>query len=201
MLLLLLGGLWTVHTSAVAARIVVQEGDRIASARGIPGTLGLLAWTEAGAPVLLSSHHVLFGDGAAPGDPVWKLGAGSERSFLRLGGRRYGGRGEVVHEGTEVYVDCALAALEVDAGGAGWRAPGAGPKPVVPDPLAGPGAAKGRRPAAPRAGALPAPGTRVVKRGAATGITRGVLMESNASEWALVDGTRRRARGQLVVWS
>jgi hypothetical protein len=91
-----------------------RAGTRIANGRGVPGTLGAGAiCRHDGTPVLLSSYHVLFGGGAAAGEPVWSL-----PSLRRLGSTLYGRLGNISHNGHACYVDCAVA--RIGDGSSGW---------------------------------------------------------------------------------
>ena len=98
----------------VDASRLLWPGARIANGRGVPGTLGGLAIRRHdGLPVLLTSHHVLFGSGAGAGEPVWlACGAGTEQTIRRIGSSFYGRLGSVDHEGVRHHVDCAVAALD-----------------------------------------------------------------------------------------
>lgn len=84
-------------------------GARIANGRGVPGTLGAVAIRRHdGVPVLLSSHHVLFG-GAVAGEPVWSM-----PGLQRLGSTLYGRLGSVIYDGRACHVDCAVASIDDD---------------------------------------------------------------------------------------
>jgi hypothetical protein len=93
----------------------VRPGAGLANSRGVPGTLGAFAvrWSD-GAPVLLTSHHVLFGGGAAAGEPVWLT-----PSLRRVGSSLYGKLGSVTHDGRAHHVDCAVARIDAELGE--WR--------------------------------------------------------------------------------
>ena len=56
---------------------------RIASARGVPGTAGALVADGSGRLLLLANYHVVFGGGAAAGDPVWAIPPGCEGDCRR----------------------------------------------------------------------------------------------------------------------
>ncbi len=128
---------------------------RIANSRGVPGTLGCLARTvHQHRPVFLTSCHVLFAAGAARHDPVWRVyETAGRRNFLRLGSALLGKRGIVRFRGDDYFVDCAIGALE---------APLAGEAARVPD-----------------SPAMPKRGDRVMKTGAATGTTTGIIIDSS----------------------
>jgi hypothetical protein len=88
----------------------LEAGARIANGRGVPGVLGAVAiLRHDGAPVLLSSHHVLFGGGAVAGEPVWSM-----PSLQRLGSTLYGTLGGVTRGGRACHVDCAVASIDGD---------------------------------------------------------------------------------------
>jgi hypothetical protein len=127
---------------------------RIANSRGIPGTLGCLARTvHQHRPVFLTSCHVLFSAGAARHDPVWRVHESvGGRYYLRLGSALQGKRGIVRYRGDEYFVDCAIGALDAPVEGASARAL---------DLLA------------------PKRGDRVVKTGAATGTTTGIIVDAS----------------------
>jgi hypothetical protein len=151
-----------------------REGVAIANARGVPGTLGCVAVSRHdGRAVLLGSHHVIFGDGARECEAVWRVEGGAYR---RLGSALHGRLGTLLFEGAEVYVDCAVASLDGEAGiPPGWFAVA-------------------------RAGDVaPArPGMRVTRTGA-TGTTTGVVIDAAYPDVAMIEGRARPAPGQLLV--
>src|SRR5262245_16011200 len=128
---------------------------RIANSRGIPGTLGCLARTvHQHRPVFLTSCHVLFAAGAGRHDSVWRVHeSGGSRSYLRLGSVLQGKRGIVRYRGDDYFVDCAIGALDA--------------------PL------EGESVQAPDVSAAPKRGDRVMKTGAATGTTTGIIVDSS----------------------
>lgn len=138
--------------TGVSRAMVLGDGTAIANSKGVPGTLGGLAWHRAsGSLVLMSSFHVLFGKQARRGDRVWRLDGpltavarniDGKATTVRLSGQRY-------------FIDAAIAALDVQPD---LPAPG----PEVP-------AWRGTR--------FATPGTRVWKRGAATGDSFGVIVD------------------------
>lgn len=137
-------------------RADLMSGARIANARGIPGSVGFLALTRHDRQlVMVTAHHVLFGDGARAGDPVWLAADGTRAAGLQcVGWSLYGRAGNVRQGDVEAYVDCAVASLDLHP------------------PL---------RPAWSITGLAPArisvaPGDRVSKRGAATGLTEGLVV-------------------------
>lgn len=95
---------------------VTLSGAAIANSLGVPGTLGTLARTRHdGRPVLLSTWHVLFGEGADEQTDVWLVEAG--RRSQRIGRTLYGKAGAIAFEGAETYVDCAVASWEGEGDG------------------------------------------------------------------------------------
>ena len=148
-------------------------GACIANARGVPGTVGFLALTRHDRRlVIVTSHHVLFGAGAREKDPVWLVG----ETTLPIGQSGYGRLGSVRFEGSEVFVDCAVATLDDDTTPV---------RIVKSEPV----------------GALPALGTKVHKRGAATGHTEGVVVDTDYTERAFVEGVAQDAPHQILVRS
>lgn len=99
-----------------------ERGAAIVNARGIPGTLGFVARTRHDdRPVLVSSHHVLFAEGAREGDPVWLAhgashGGGSTLASppVAVGRLAYGRAGVVRIGAVDVWVDAAVATLDDD---------------------------------------------------------------------------------------
>ena len=135
-----------------------KNGARISSSTGVTGTLGCLAHTLHDAqPVLLSTWHVLFGNGAREGDAVWLVNeSNGERTYAPLGRSLYGKLGMVRVDGEEHYIDCAVSSFLGDADAA---------SPIGTD--------------------IPRIGDRVTKTGAATGTTTGIVIDVNYSERAM----------------
>ena len=131
------------------------SGARITSSTGVPGTLGCLAYTlHDEQPVLLSTWHVLFGNGAKEGDAVWLVNeADGERTYSPLGRSLYGKLGRVRFGDEEHYIDCAVSSY-----------------------LIGPGDSFLEGHDTPRVG------DRVTKTGAATGTTAGIIIAVDSSE-------------------
>lgn len=171
------------------------SGVRIANAAGVPGTLGFLATIphsattpHGGATVLVSSYHVVFGAGTAEREPVWLTpdGGDAAATVRCLGHSLYGRLGTVAWRGGRYHVDCAVATVDcavhtVDGAGAlpdGWR--------IERDEV--PGVAE-----------TLAAGAVVTKTGAATGTTRGVVVDAMYLDTVLVDGRARPAPGQILV--
>jgi len=151
-------------------------GIGIANARGVPGTAGLVACTVDGeAPVLLTNHHVLFGAGAARHEAVWLVGSTrGQTTFRRVGRSLYGKLGVVSHDGVEHHVDCGVGSIDGD---------------------------EAARRAWPRDAdvAVAAPGSRVHKAGAATGLTEGIVVDVAYPDALLVDGHAQPAPRQILV--
>jgi hypothetical protein len=137
-----------------------KNGARITTSTGVTGTLGCLAHTLHDAkPVLLSTWHVLFGNGAREGDAVWLVNeSDGERTYAPLGRSLYGKLGLVRVDGEEHYIDCAVSSFfaEPDAALA---------SPIGTD--------------------IPRIGDRVTKTGAATGTTIGIIIDVNYTERAI----------------
>jgi hypothetical protein len=85
------------------------------NSKGVPGTGAALVYDRRGTCYLLTSHHVAFGNGARPGEPVWLVPAdgiiGSPPT--PLGVARHGEIGRVSAGGAVRFVDAAL--VEVPA--------------------------------------------------------------------------------------
>jgi hypothetical protein len=149
-------------------------GARIANARGIPGTIGCLGVTlDDHRLVIITAHHILFGLGAGEGDPVWLLDG--DRAPRCIARSMYGRSAMVHHAGDEVYVDCALAAVDPGVVSARWGT------------------------ARLRAAPPPAAGDHVTKHGFATGSTEGVVESASGRERVVVGGRALEAPGQIVM--
>ena len=136
----------------------LRAGVQIANARGIPGTLGCLALTlDDRRLVFLTSHHVLFGAGAREQEPIWIAATQWHQSFQRAARSRHGRWGAVNYGGMSVHVDCATAELDEQI--------------LPPDVRIVEDAASDTPPLA--------PGDRVMKTGAGTGTTHGVVVDTN----------------------
>jgi hypothetical protein len=153
---------------------IPKQGSRIVNAKGVPGTLGCVACAlHTGRPVLLSTWHVLFGNGAAEDSPVFV--DRSEHGSAGVAKSLYGKRGNVGYAGRSYYVDCAVAS---------WPAPVASEGDGAAWPLGGGGVEMG---------------SRVSKVGAASGVTQGVVVDTNYSDKILLNGKKYLAVGQLLV--
>lgn len=150
---------------------------RVVNSRGVPGTISALAHTlHDGRAVLLSTWHVFYGNGARDGEGVWLIsGPGEAERFTHAGQTLYGKIGTVRFRGEEFYVDCAVASCEglvtADAS-------------ILTPFIAGYRRA--------RVGEL------VMKTGAATGTTRGIIVDANYSA-ANGTGAHVTAPNQLLI--
>lgn len=178
---LLLGCEWDATRARSAADLSLWSGAQLVNARGTPGSLAFFGIARHDrSPVIVSAHHVLFGDGACAGSPVWAadhatLGA----RWRRIGRTVYGRSGIVRHNGASTYVDCAVAVIE-------WPELAASVLSATHDAYTAP------RPLA--------PGDRVMKVAAATGETEGVVVEAARSVRTLRYGAVD-APGQILVRS
>jgi hypothetical protein len=89
----------------------------------------------------------------------------------QIGRAEYGRLGIVQFEGSSYHIDCAVASLTDE------------------------------RQFASGVGARAKPGDRVTKRGAATGLTSGIVVDASFSAPALIDGREREAPRQLLIRS
>ena len=155
----------------------------IASARGIPGVAGTLVRDRAGAVCLIANHHVVFGGGAAAGDPVWGIpgDTAGDGGAVCLGLARSGMICRVTYEREACFVDCALIELRRDARFPAWLHSvifsGAWPSRV----------------------ARAASGMPVMKNGPTTGLTEGVVVDAAYSDAPFIEGREWTATGQLLV--
>lgn len=140
-----------------------QNGLRITSSTGVTGTLGCLAHAlHDEQPVVLSTWHVLFGNGAREGDAVWLVNeTNGERSYSPLGRSLYGKLGRVRVDGEEHFIDCAVSSCLVSPD----------------DSCFGGGTLTGLN-----GHETPRVGDRVTKTGAATGTTTGIIIDVNYSK-------------------
>jgi hypothetical protein len=159
--------------SPEAAAPGIAAGARIANARGVPGTVACAVGAPGEGPMLLTGHHVLFGAGGVPREPVWLVGGGEEApEFRRVGTTLRGHLGTVEFDGASYHVDCALVGLARPA----------------------------RRRA--RFGLPPArlrAGDHVFKLGGATGATAGVVVATDHPAVTELDGRTHPAPRQILV--
>jgi hypothetical protein len=154
----------------------------LVNARGVPGALGAVVRTAAGERGFVTCQHVLFGGGAGPGDRVWAMDDGPRgRAFAEIGRTVAGWIGRVTHAGETCFVDCAVGVLHDDA-----RLP-----PFVVRALAD-AAAVG-------AAASAEAGGRVRKAAWVTGVTEGVVADTDHYERPYVHGRSVDAPRQLRV--
>jgi len=154
---------------------------RFANARGVPGTATTVVRDRDGAALLLTSHHVVFGDGAREGSRVWAL-ADEGGGTAVLGRALRGVLGRVGSTEDACFVDCALIALDQQ------------PRPPW---LAA--ALEGL--ARPHGIAEAVPGLLVSKHGAATGVTDGVVRAVAHADRPFIAGRMWAAPGQLIIES
>ena len=157
---------------------------RIASAQGTPGTAGPVVMNAQGHRFVLSNHHVVFGGGARVDDPVWALpeecDEPAERGAIRLGRAQPGVIGRVPAGAPSCFVDCALVELEDSSQHPPWLRSAL--RATQPDECA-----------------LAAPGMCVVKSGAATGYTAGIVVDVAYADHPFIDGQWWTAPGQLLI--
>lgn len=163
--------------SAGSATRADLPGIRIANSKGVPGTMGCLATTlHSKQPVLLSSCHVLYANGAGEGDEVWQVDeAESGRKYSRIGTTLYGKLGTVHFEGEEVYLDCAVASYLPSMQNCHGSLPFIDGQADVQ------------------------PGDAVMKTGAATGVSRGVVIDNQYFDYARIAGRPHPSPGQILV--
>lgn len=161
-------------------------GAKIANCKGVPGTIGCLAYRrDSGQKVLLSNWHVLYGKGATQGDKVWLVEETDERKNLRELGRVLSGRiGPVRFHKWEVYIDCAISTYTAES--------------VIGQKQFSPRAEKLISPAVREHGEARA-GEPVFKIGSSTGITNGIVVDDRHSDTALIEGQTFDAKGQLLI--
>lgn len=156
----------------------------IASAFGVPGTAGAIVTDTTGALFLLSNHHVVFGGGAKAGDCVWGFpsNCGDDHNVALLGWGRRGQIGRVTWECDTIFVDCALVELANVS--------------TYPDWLH-----RALKCDWPIETAEPEPGMRVVKNGASTGATKGILVDVAYPDCPFIGDRAWTAPGQLLIES
>jgi hypothetical protein len=161
------------------SRAELKPGVRIANARGVPGTLGCLAFTRHDQRlVLLTTHHLLFDNEGREDEPVWlATGASSGTPFRRIGQSLYGRSRIVRLDGDEHYIDCAVASVSSVVASATALSP-----PSV-------------------AHAIASPGDAVTKTGAATGTTAGMVVDASYVGSVTANGRERPAPSQLLIRS
>lgn len=155
-------------------------GAGIVNAKGVPGTLGCIAYTlHTGEPVLLSSWHVLFGRDANKASAVW-LESNNGHGLSGIGKTLYGKIGTVQFSGQDYYLDCAVASLTETPTVLASHS-----RTTLPTLITQHGAAQ--------------VGDAVIKTGAATGVTRGTVADVNYSESVIPRGQAQHTPGQLLL--
>ena len=153
-------------------------GAKIANSQGVPGTLGCVArGADDSRTVLLSSWHVLFGNGGSGSDVIWLVDeADGARRYDGLGRALYGKIGTVRFDGEDYFVDCAVGSCV--------------PSPETPHTL-------------PRIARhdTARPGDRVTKVGAATGTTEGIVVDVSYCSATRIAWRSYPAQRQLLVRS
>jgi hypothetical protein len=83
----------------------------IINSKGVPGTLGCIAYDYQSRVVLLTAYHVLFAEGARTGEKVWLMDSARDMSETDKPVARslYGTQGVIDYEGKSYLVDCAVA--------------------------------------------------------------------------------------------
>lgn len=158
-------------------------GDRIINSRGIPGTLGCIAYSaDSGEPVFLSAYHVLHGENAEKHESVWSPRQGDADCLAYLGKSLGGKIGVVAHQGGQTFIDCALVGLNSPPEEVFSR----GDKTSIP-------AITGMAEAA--------LGLRVKKLGHATRCTEGIIRSLAYSQACRVNGDIHQAINQILIGS
>ncbi|WP_419695424.1 hypothetical protein ACN2CC_02155 [Mesorhizobium muleiense] len=156
---------------------------RIANARGVPGCAGML---DTNRRLLVTNHHVAFGDGALPGDPIWAIppsvGVDVRNVAVRLGTVRHGAIGRIGSSEVAVFVDCALIELAPPANLPAWLAEALAQR-------------------WPQLGGRPALYDSVRKTGPASGTTEGRILVLDHYDHPADGDARRIASGQLLIGS
>jgi hypothetical protein len=155
----------------------------IANSKGIPGTLGCIARTLTDQqPVVLSNYHVLFGKGAVENDKVWLVGeASGKRTFDELGKVQLGRVGTVRYRNADFYVDCAISSFAPENLSHKMRRK----LDAISRSVTGADDAK--------------TGDAVIKRGAATGETRGIIVDAAYPDVACFEENSFAAHRQLLI--
>ncbi len=159
--------------------LLPATGSRVVNSRGVPGSVGFLAVTRHDHQlVLVTAHHVLFGDGAREGEPVWGASDSAGTPLVPIGKTLYGRSGSVRGDSRGVYVDCGVASLRSDT----EIGHAASIKCVLDTEHS------------------LAAGDRVTKIGAATGFTEGEVVSTDYRSAAVRHG-RTDAVGQILIRS
>ena len=155
----------------------VTWGDKIANCKGILGTAGCLAYLrKSGEPVILSAWHVMFGKGAVINDKVWLARQFRECHSVTEVGKVVAGKiGNIWYHNWEVYVDCAISTFTLNN------------YQVLTTVVEGYGEAF--------------IGDSVYKIGAATGMTKGIVIKHPHFDKACIEGNTVLAKSQLLIRS
>lgn len=154
----------------------------IVNARGVPGCAGAVARASDGTHYLVSCYHVLYGHGAAAGDPVFAVDeSGGLRRYVELGRTVRGFIGHVDGEVDASFVDCAIATLDEAA-----NLP-----PVLRDTL--------HAMACPDGVGHAERGSRAFKDGWISGRTEGVVVDTAHYERPLFEDGQRESPGQILI--
>jgi hypothetical protein len=161
---------------------------KISTSKGIPGTVGCLAYLRHnGEPVLVSNWHVLYGKGAVKNDKVWLVenhGVDQKYSLTEVGRVVSGKIGLTWFHNWEVFVDCAICTYTI---GSNLSSLFNTTKKLSVPTIAGHAEAR--------------VGERVYKVGAGTGITKGIVVENRHSDTACIEGNTLFVKGQLLIRS
>jgi hypothetical protein len=156
----------------------------IANANGLPGTAGMVVVDSMRVRCVLTSHHVAFGGHAAIGDRVWALPAdydGREpAAVVCLGRTRSGQIGRITAAGETVFVDCALVQVQDEERFPPWL------RATLAD-LCSTEIASAE------------PGLPVIKHGAASGVTEGVITDAAYLDHPYIGDRWWTAPGQLLI--
>jgi hypothetical protein len=156
----------------------------IANANGLPGTAGLIVVDAEGARAVLTNHHVVFAGGAAIGDRVWALPSVTDghdpADVVCLGRTRAGRIGRITFTGETCFVDCALVRMENEELFPTWLIASLADLYVTEVANAEPG--------------LP-----VIKCGATTGLTAGMIADVAYPDHPYIGDRWWKAPGQLLI--
>jgi hypothetical protein len=168
--------------SSAASITWPHSGAGIANGLGVPGTLGCIAYTlDTRRPVLLSTWHVLFGNGAKEGGAVWlRIESAGRHHFAAVGKALYGKLGTAHFDGRDCHLDCAVSSHDKIL------------TTVAPESRL-PSLASVSGYDSPRLGGL------VTKRGNATGVTGGTIVDIDYSGSVGVEGSSFSTPGQMLV--
>jgi hypothetical protein len=150
------------------------SGNLIVNKKGIPGTLGCVAFSRAEQQyVFLTNYHVLFSGGAGESDRVW-WGSDSRDTagLMPLGKTLYGKIGTVMFHEEEYYIDCAIGTMNDTAEYSETSF-----TTVTPA----------------------FPGCVVTKKGVATGLSSGIVVDVHYPDSAFINGIAYNTPNQLLI--